>query len=166
MRHQWNPHSVASNLRVYKNLCVVLRDTQRLATLTEAYQVERALCYSIKALKTNVLVDTHAPQRDLSQQIGLSILELVAFLAPCLAVHTEMLAYHAMDRKRHRRTEQNLVPTSHDLKTFGLYVPCFGAIVRGNVPLAAIAKPHNQETVVRSQHRFQFPMESLHLAHR
>ena len=56
---------MGSNLLVYKNLWVVLRDTQRLATLTESFQAERALCYSRKALKTNVLVDTHAPQRGL-----------------------------------------------------------------------------------------------------
>jgi len=43
-------------------LWMVLRDTQRLAPLKESFQAERALCYSIKALKTNVLVDTHAPQ--------------------------------------------------------------------------------------------------------
>ena len=65
LRHQWNPHCMGSNLLVYKNLWVVLRDTQRLATLTDSFQAERALCYSIKALKTNVLVDTHAPQRGL-----------------------------------------------------------------------------------------------------
>jgi hypothetical protein len=62
LRHQWNPHSIGSNVLVYKNLWVVLRDTQRLATLTESSQAERALFSSRKALKTNVLVDTHAPQ--------------------------------------------------------------------------------------------------------
>jgi hypothetical protein len=53
---------MGSNLPVYKNLWAVLRDTQRLATLAESSQAERALCYGIKALKTNVLVDTHAPR--------------------------------------------------------------------------------------------------------
>src|SRR5437016_5917077 len=77
-----------------------------------------------------------------------------------------MLAYHAMARKRPHRVEQSLTSISRYLKTFGLYLPCFGAIVRGNVPLAAIAKPENQETVFRSQHCFQFPVEPLHLAHR
>ncbi len=62
LRHQWNPHGIGSNLLVYKNLWMVLRDTQRLAPLKESFQAERALCYSIKALKTNVLIDTHAPQ--------------------------------------------------------------------------------------------------------
>jgi hypothetical protein len=62
LRHQWNTHSMGSNLLAYNNLWVVLRDTQRLATLNESSQAERALCYNIKALKTNVLVDTHAPQ--------------------------------------------------------------------------------------------------------
>ncbi len=56
---------MGSNPLVYKNLWAVLRDTQRLATLTGSSQAERALCYSRKALKTNVLVDTHAPQRGL-----------------------------------------------------------------------------------------------------
>jgi hypothetical protein len=27
LRHQWNPHGMGSNLLVYKNLCVLLRDT-------------------------------------------------------------------------------------------------------------------------------------------
>ena len=62
LRHQWNPHSMGSNLLVYKNLWVALRDTQRLATLTESSHAERVACYSIKALKTNVLADTHAPR--------------------------------------------------------------------------------------------------------
>jgi hypothetical protein len=62
LRHQWNPHSMGPNLLVYKNLWVVLRDTQRLAILTESSQAERALFSSRKALKTNALVDTHAPQ--------------------------------------------------------------------------------------------------------
>jgi len=53
---------MGSNPLVYKNLWVVLRDTQRLATLMESFLAERALCYSIKALKTNMLIDTHAPQ--------------------------------------------------------------------------------------------------------
>jgi hypothetical protein len=70
-------------------------------------------------------------------------------LAPCLATHTEMLAYQAMGRRRGRRVEQSLVPTSHYLKTSGLYLPCFRAVVRGDVPLAAIAEPDNQETVFR-----------------
>ena len=65
LRHQWNPHSLGFNLLVYKNLWVVLRDTQRLATLTESSQAERAVCYRIKALQTNMLADTHAPQRGL-----------------------------------------------------------------------------------------------------
>ena len=98
-------------------------------------------------MKTNVLVDTHAPQLGLQQQIGLSILELAALLAPCLVVHTEILAYHAMGRKRHHRAEQGLVPISHYLKTAGLYLPGFRAIVRGDVPLTAITEPDNQETV-------------------
>jgi len=74
-----------------------------------------------------------------------------------------MLAYYAMSSKRRRRVEQSLVPTSHYLKTSGLYVPGFRAIVRGDVPLAAIAEPDNQETVFRRQQCFQFPVEPLHL---
>jgi hypothetical protein len=35
---------MGSNLLVYKNLWAVLRDTQRLATLTESFQAERTLC--------------------------------------------------------------------------------------------------------------------------
>jgi hypothetical protein len=90
---------------------------------------------------------------------------LVALLAPCLAVHTEMLAYHAMGRKRRRRVKQSLMPTSHYLKTSGLYLPGFRAIVRGDVPLTAVAEPDNQETVFRRQQRFQFPVEPLHLTY-
>ena len=76
-----------------------------------------------------------------------------------------MLAYHAIGRKRRRRVEQSLVPTSHYFKTSGLYLPGFRAIVRGDVPLAAIAEPDNQETVFRCQQRFQFPVEPLHLTY-
>ena len=76
-----------------------------------------------------------------------------------------MLAYHAMGGKRRCRVEQSLVPTSHYLKTSGLYLPCFRAIVRGDVPLAAITESDNQETVFRRQQRFQFPVEPLHLAY-
>src|SRR5262249_43307214 len=44
-------------------------------------------------------------------------------------------------------------------------LPGFRAIVRGDVPLAAIAEPENQETVCRRQQRFQLPVEPLHLAY-
>jgi len=57
------------------------------------------------------------------------------------------------------------MPTSHYLKTSGLYLPGFRAIVRGHMPLATIAEPENQETVFRCQQRFQFPVEPLHLAY-
>ena len=43
--------------------------------------------------------------------------------------------------KRYHRVEQSLVPTSYDFKASSLYLPCFRAIVRGDVPLAAIAEP-------------------------
>ena len=75
-----------------------------------------------------------------------------------------MLAYHAMGRKR-RRIEQNPMPTSHYLKTSGLYLPGFRAIVGGDVPLAAITEPDNQESVFSRQQCFQFPVQPLHLAY-
>jgi hypothetical protein len=61
-RHHWTPHCVGANLLVYRSLCAVLRNTQRLATLTESSQAECALGDSIKALKTNTLAHTHAPR--------------------------------------------------------------------------------------------------------
>ena len=56
---------MGSNILVYNHLWIASRDIQRPATLQESSHDERVLCNGIKALKTNVLADTHAPRWEL-----------------------------------------------------------------------------------------------------
>ena len=115
----------------------------------ENQYVGRHACTSIGSVTADWAVNTRVGSIACSLSCG-------TYGDACVPCHGRK---EALPRRAEPRAHITLSPN------FWPLLSCFRAIVRGDVPLAAITESDNQETVFRRQQRFQFPVEPLHLAY-